>query len=59
MSDFQWPETWPLAGDRISCLFSEDWYDGVVKSTKKDVKTFRVWFDNKSKHTMPLENEAT
>ena len=59
MSEFQWPETWPLAGDRTSYLFSEDWYDGLGESTKKDAKTFRVWFDDKSKHTLPLANEKT
>ena len=54
MSNFQWPPTWPKAGDRVECLFERDWYAGVVKSTRKSDKAMRLWFNDTTKHTWKL-----
>ena len=59
MPDFQWPSAWPVAKDRVQCVFGADKYAGVVKSVSKNKKTMRVWFDDDKKHTWKCEAEDT
>ena len=55
---FVWPDAWPLSGDRVSCLFDVPWYAGLVKSVSNSKKTMRVWFDDKTKNTIKLEDDT-
>jgi len=59
MANFQWPSAWPVAKDRVECVFQADKYAGLVKSISKKNKTMRVWFDDESKHTWKCEADKT
>ena len=59
MAGFEWPSAWPVAKDRVECVFQADKYAGVVKSMSKNNKTMRVWFDDNTKHTWKCESDKT
>ena len=59
MADFEWPSVWPVAKDRVECVFGSHKYAGVVKSISKNNKTMRLWFNDNTKHTWKCESDKT